>query len=211
MQKIMFNDQYGLTKAVLEWLKTMTRRTIRLDFMEDYSLNQAYRTERWEAIEKSVIARYSKFKVGEIVAIAQAYSEAGFGDTAPIIGMDENDMPIIASEAGLYNKMFVRADLMPHQIRITNIRVEKLQDISDEDCIREGVVKIERQIATKAPQFVTVYYPCQSLKESADKLGWGITYNTPRKAFAALIDKVSGKGTWLRNPFVFVYEFELVK
>ena len=30
------------------------------------------------------------------------------------------------------------------------------------------------------------------------------------EAFAALIDKVSGKGTWKSNPWVFVYEFELM-
>lgn len=37
------------------------------------------------------------------------------------------------------------------------------------------------------------------------------TFNTPRQAFAALIDKVSGRGTWDCNPWVVVYEFELVK
>ena len=30
-------------------------------------------------------------------------------------------------------------------------------------------------------------------------------------AYEILIDKVSGKGTWERNPYVFVYDFELVK
>ena len=34
---------------------------------------------------------------------------------------------------------------------------------------------------------------------------------TPREAYAVLIDLISGKGTWLSNPFVFVYDFELVK
>lgn len=38
--------------------------------------------------------------------------------------------------------------------------------------------------------------------------GW---YNTQREAFAILIDKVSGRGTWERNPWVVVCEFELVK
>ena len=33
---------------------------------------------------------------------------------------------------------------------------------------------------------------------------------TLREAFKALIDKVSGKGTWDRNPLVYVYEFELI-
>ena len=34
-------------------------------------------------------------------------------------------------------------------------------------------------------------------------------YFSPRDAFADLIDKVSGKGTWEENPFVWVYEFKL--
>ncbi len=36
-------------------------------------------------------------------------------------------------------------------------------------------------------------------------------YTTAREAYAALIDKVSGKETWESNPWVWVYEFELVK
>lgn len=31
------------------------------------------------------------------------------------------------------------------------------------------------------------------------------------KPLPALIDKVSGKGTWESNPYVWVYEFELMK
>ena len=41
--------------------------------------------------------------------------------------------------------------------------------------------------------------------------GWYRGYETPREAYAALIDKVSGKGTWQNNPYVFVYDFELIK
>lgn len=48
------------------------------------------------------------------------------------------------------------------------------------------------------------------LKLSISK-GTAVEFDTPRKAFAALIDKVSGRGTWDRNPWVVVYEFELVK
>ena len=33
----------------------------------------------------------------------------------------------------------------------------------------------------------------------------GFYFNSPHEAFAALIDKVSGKGTWDMNPFVVVY------
>ena len=85
--------------------------------------------------------------------------------------------------------------MMPRQIRITNVRFERLRDISDEDCLREGIVKVQWM------------YGCEGLCERGDQLYFG----SPRSAYAALIDKVSGKGTWESNPWVYVYEFELVK
>lgn len=48
-------------------------------------------------------------------------------------------------------------------------------------------------------------------KECANKIGWGLVYDTPQQAYADLIDKISGKLTWERNPYVCVYDFELVK
>lgn len=39
---------------------------------------------------------------------------------------------------------------------------------------------------------------------------WQKIFPTPREAFAALIDKISGKGTWENNPWVVAYSFELV-
>ena len=94
--------------------------------------------------------------------------------------------------------MFVRANLMPHKIRITNVRIERLQEISDEDCLKEGL-----DWNGVASQYYVNYQ-----KETGRKMFLG---KTLREAFATLIDKVSGKGTWERNPYVFVYDFELVK
>lgn len=36
-------------------------------------------------------------------------------------------------------------------------------------------------------------------------------HDTPQEAFAHLINKVSKKDVWSENPYVFVYDFELVK
>ena len=94
--------------------------------------------------------------------------------------------------------MFVRANLMPHQIRITNVRIERLQDISDEDCLKEGLEW----------DGVACQYYVNYKKETGHKTFLG---KTPREAFANLIDKVSGKGTWERNLYVWVYDFELIK
>ena len=93
--------------------------------------------------------------------------------------------------AGWSNKMFVKSKLMPHQIRITKVRIQRLQDISDVDCMAEGINYYEQ--------------------EGFSWCSTGELFDTPREAYAALIDKISGKGTWESNPYVWVYEFELVK
>lgn len=100
--------------------------------------------------------------------------------------------------AGWTNKMFVKADLMPHHIKITGIKVERLQDISDEDCLKEGIIH-----AYTNNDGIKIYYTPHT------KRGY-LSTDVAQQAFAFLIDKVSGKGTWESNPFVFAYEFVLV-
>ncbi|HIT83295.1 MAG TPA: hypothetical protein IAA99_03745 [Candidatus Avibacteroides faecavium] len=145
-----------------------------------------------------------KYKVGEVVAVAQSYRDCG--------GVNEYGVPmweiisqrVGSTNAGWDNKMFVRADLMPHQIRITDVRVERLQDISDEDCLKEGVVK----------DTCKTYFNGYTVKFSLDQYNNILSsewFRTPREAFAHLINKASKKGTWESNPYVFVYDFELVK
>lgn len=192
MKKIMFSDKFGLTEAVLSGRKTMTRRIIKLDSLEEYSVSKSYGNPEWSAIEKSIIARYARYKVGEVVAVAQSYHS---------FYNDECDPRIFPNGAGWLNKMFVRADLMPSQIRFTGVRMEWLQDISDEDCIAEGVCKW-----TKDRELFKY-----DMADGFEMFEWRDMPRTPREAYAALIDRISGKGTWDSNPYVFVYEFELVK
>lgn len=192
MKKIMFNDKYGLTKAVLEGRKTMTRRVVPEKLLEAYYDYDDYVNAVAprdipcsREYEKEFFLRRSPFKAGEVVAVAQAYRDA-------INPLDWVNTLIYKYEPGWTNKMFVGADLMPHQIFINAVRVERLQDISDEDCLKEGVF---------LGQFHTYSYVGRPR----------CPFGTPREAFASLIDRISGKGTWKSNPWVFVYEFELVK
>lgn len=90
---------------------------------------------------------------------------------------------------------------MIHHIRITDIKIERLQDISDEDCLKEGIYRLDSANGNGGIAY--------SFVGASDKKHIGL-YNTPRDAFEVLIDKVSGKGTWESNPFVFVYEFKLI-
>lgn len=187
MKKIMFNDRYDLTQAVIEGRKTQTRRIVPQSVIEKYSM-----------MEDPTIIDDARYDVGEIVAVAQSYKDCGglMADGTP--RWDYISRQVGCKTAGWDNKMFVRADLMPYKIRITDVRVERLQDISDEDCLKEGIE--------------TFYYRnCKFPSDGYTFDGGKSHFNTPREAFAHLIDKVSKKGTWESNPFVWVYDFELVK
>ena len=207
----MFSDKFGLTKAVLEGKKTMTRRIIKapkkMDGKEVYGFAVVRRSGSNEVIEvfatdadgAQINNILPAFKVGEVVAVAQSYEDAS---------LNWINMLKYKGEPGWKNKMFVRADLMPHQIRITNVRVERLQDISDEDCLREGIYSHTVELDEIPGVHPRTDYSYQAKIGSNIPRWW---FPTPKQAYAALIDKVSGKGVWESNPFVFVYEFELVK
>lgn len=195
MKKIMFNDKYGLTQAVLVGRKTQTRRIAYMPngFItfddEDFQLKKLDNGQALLTLCNNSF-KTARYKIGEVVAVAQKYKDIAL------------DMPVelaaeLIKQPGWKNKMFVRADLMPHRIRITNIRVERLQDISEEDCIAEGVW-CDDNVGLEG---TTYWY--HGLVNSS--------FRTAKEAYASLIDKISGKGTWESNPWVFVYDFELVK
>jgi hypothetical protein len=149
-----------------------------------------------------------KYKVGEVCAIAQSYETIFHSGNCP------NDFFVDSSTinkkycgAGFKNKLFVRADFMPHHIRITNIKIQRLQEISNEDCLKEGIIKT---IYKSADGEWGRYYWHHGVTRSNCPYGQYKEYSNPLEAFASLIDCVSGKGTFKSNPYVFVYEFELV-
>ena len=209
MKKIMFNDKYGLAQAVLDGRKTQTRRMLnptmffqRLVTCEGWSNEDVRAWERacnrqlYEAqgymLEQMLdyALSSSRYKVGEVVAMAQKYKDIALDMPAELAAE-------LIKQPGWKNKMFVKADLMPHHICITNIRVERLQDISEEDCLKEGIWRDDNV----GLEGTTYWY--HGLANSS--------FRTAKEAYAALIDKISGKDTWESNPWVFVYDFELVK
>lgn len=209
----MFNDKYGLTQAVLEGRKTQTRRI-------------AYTAGRWrdimvrqdlEGVNKGkaclfgdgILLAKSAYKLGETIAIAQKYEDLRKDDEFYRL-CGKNGMPLecIKYEKGCSNKMFVKADLMPHRIRITNIRIERLQDISDEDVIHEGFSNVcfNKNMGNMLSEWCydLCYYDAFGNSQSLHS-------TIAKEAYSYLIAKLYGWSLWDSNPYVFVYDFELVK
>ena len=215
MKKIMFNDKYGLTQAVLSGRKTQTRRIayngdIKKPYIEWVRL-ASYKS--FQMLSKGRrMAAISTYGKGEIVAVAQSYRDAGVEFIELYAGVlqgipapkGKEKWGFTKNMSGYTNKMFVRADLMPHRICITDIKMERLQDISDEDCMKEGIRTTSIEKRHKSDPDVLMYY-VPNLKNRVKDF-----FETPQKAYASLIDRISGKGTWERNPYVFVYDFELI-
>lgn len=212
MQAIGFNKRYGLQQAVFNLTKLNTRRLEKgLKYLEglkddEFCFVKAFGQTEVQLYDDStkrpeiIVPRY---KIGEVVAIKQSYGDVYdelFGDIANISDRTiELHCKYILMETqkseiqGWTNKMFIRPELMLHHICITDIRLQRLQDISDEDCLKEGVELVRDRYAF----FDTVRDAMTAC-------------NTPREAFAILIDRISGRGTWRRNPFVFAYSFKLI-
>ena len=186
----------ALTQLVIEGKKDMTRRLT---------------TDR------------RQYEVGEKVALAEAY---GF------IWRDLNAIPdkqiaymrrlrsVLNVEhpsiiPAWENKLFVRPELMRYQIEITGKRTEHLQDISDEDILREGVIHgmcSSRNIETGE----TGDYTWLDIKRKKLPNGHyhvNIKHNVHsniRECFIEMINHICGKGTWEQNPEVYVYTFKLI-
>jgi len=211
----MFNDKFGLTQAVLDGRKTMTRRiikcprTFRGEWVAGFNIHRRHSDKKivdWPCMYDADEREFDmgeilpKYKLGEVVAIAQSYKDVDRfhrkGKNADYLEYLDSILPELKLYPGWGNKMFVKADLMPHHIKITGIKVERLQDISDEDCLKEGIIHVSTFLGQK------IYH-------TPHVNGSYLSTNVAQEACAYLIDKVSGKGTWEENPFVWVYEFKL--
>jgi hypothetical protein len=196
MKKILFNDKYCLTQAVLSGIKTMTRRVLR----DNVPLGN------WEETVKHL-----PYKVGEVVAIAQSYKDI-YNELEAQGNWEANEWWCSAwdivgggldTSAGYRNKMFVKANLMPHHIKITDVKVERLQSISDDDIMREGIRK-------EGYAGGCMYFYNKTYIRKGNRYVEPIYNTTPMRAFASLMYKIIGGRTWESNPWVVAYSFELV-
>jgi hypothetical protein len=206
----MFNNTYGLTQAVKKGLKTMTRRVLPLSEADEVYLDQAF---DWDLREAVILDRYSQYKVGEIVAIAESYV-----DIWDELMLDEDwdnhrdkwdvfrhflfNGEDHSVEAGWKNKMFVKAEVMPNKIIITDRKIEKLHDISVEDCMQEGVMS--------APVTGWYYFPNLHLHRKKNNTAGPTLFERPESAYFTLCKKLRMVLNDSANPYVVAYTFNLL-
>lgn len=217
------NFKEPLFNATIERRKTETRRIMEpkaehittegcpMYFFHDKMGIGANSKSGWKDI-------FPRYKIGEVVALKEPYClesrGAGMYEVYYLFGgapklVDSTALGIPAdkptkiirsqsrSKSGYANKLFMPEWAARYFIRITAVRAERLQEISYEDCMKEGI------------EYIPVIVPDCGEYPSYGIKSIGIQCKTPREAYATIIDKINGRGTWDSNPFVWVYGYEL--
>lgn len=105
----------------------------------------------------------------------------------------------LRSDKGWKNHLFVKSDFMPHAIRITKLRIERIQDITDEECFNFGIIRELIKVDLKEPYYI--YYFNESTRY----------YDTAKEAYIALINEIYGIEKVETNPYCFVIDFRLIR
>ena len=88
-------------------------------------------------------------------------------------------------------------------LEITNVRIEQLQDISEEDAVKEGIYAKPGSVSG------TRWYR-KFITESEARIE-GLFTKSAKECYQTLWESIHGKESWDYNPYVWVYEFKTIK
>lgn len=205
-----------MVQALLAGTKNQTRRTIDID-PERYSFKTLQNTHRlWDSSREEnpgIIATHAvfvdgdnnellkkcKYSVGDVMWVRESFAQK----KCPISGQEQYSGPgeyrykSDWTDIGVYWKWKPSIHMPKSAARlfykITNIRVERLHDISAEDAVAEGIIVIEPDEA---------YY---------DYEGCPGSFAGPRGSYFSLWTSINGRDSFNANPYVWVYDFERVE
>lgn len=87
-------------------------------------------------------------------------------------------------------------------LQVTEIKVERLQDITDVDAINEGVETWESPVHKNLPTYQNYLNPCLDKSECV--------FLSPKLSFQTLWQSINGPDSWESNPWVWVVKFKVL-
>jgi hypothetical protein len=137
-----------------------------------------------------------KYSVGDVLWVRETWQKSL--NINEFVYKSDTDNPIYLDKSFKWKpSLFMPKEACRIFLKITNIRVERLQDISEKDAVLEGV----RIIHFAEGKFAV--FKNYLLKEEKGTLN-------PIKSFFSLWESINGKESLNSNPWVWVIEFERI-
>jgi len=177
-----------MVEAILEKRKTQTRRTCKIQPKEWQTYSNykdgTFNINGPDYDSNDIFPRYQK---GDILWVRETFQKA-------VDGYIYKAKPKKQQYSSKWKpSIFMPKDACRIFLEVTNVRVERLLDISEKDAIAEGVEKY----------FDTGFYVMYGSKND-----WAATAYT---SFAYLWITINGKASFNANPCVWAYDFKIVE
>jgi hypothetical protein len=200
-----------MVQAILEGRKTMTRRTVKLP------KNWIPEDDLWDWVAlQDFHPEIFKYKVGDVLWVRETFYSgyvldendnvpdnapleywyfADTRDSRPGDMSDEKCMFLFGNDKKIWPSwkpsIFMPKAACRIFLEITDVKVERLQDISEEDAINEGVELLPNN---RYKYYLSEYFDCINAVHS----------------FQTLWKSINGAESWEANPFVWAIEFKQI-
>lgn len=194
---ILFSTE--MVQAILEGRKKMTRRTKGIpDFKaEDYKCFDLgggwyfFERNKYSFDRMEVKAPYS---IGDILWVRESFASSPFDDNVFVYKADAFKHINTPNKHKYKPSIHMPKDACRIFLKVTDVRVERLHMITEQDAVYEGILYYGKGVGAKT-QFKNYY----------DTGGW---FQNPIMSFESLWAKINGQSSWDANPWVWVISFE---
>lgn len=204
MKQIFFESIPDMSKSVIKGRVTQIRRVVFLCKATDMSDKVTLGTDkkgRCILRYNNEYSIYADFNIGDTLAVGQSYRTC-YEEVLETV-KDEALKESLRELTSIIPEDSVPSKSARHHLRIRNIRLERIQNISEKDCLASGIRPVFKD-SDDGDVF------CGYTHSQASFIDPHHIFATPLEAYKALFGIIYGQDMWQRNPCVVVYDFELI-
>lgn len=187
-----------MVKALLEDRKTQTRRLVKDEMLEEYASTEQTDEDLLEFLKVSAICPYGF--VGDKLWVRETF--ARLDDGSFVYRANYPDYVIKWKPYRWKPSIHMPRKASRITLELTAIRIERLQEITASDAIAEGIELIDGRWRDYSGNY-------EGFEDTA-RINCYYGENLPAEvcSYASLWESINGRGSWKKNPFVWVYDFE---
>lgn len=215
--------QTEMVEAILSGLKLKTRRPLKpqpIDntevdgnfFAGDYSTY--VKVDGHSNWREHFTTSYAKWKVGDILWVRETFGIIEF-DKEDACWVYKTDTSLLDTEYGNLFMGWKPSIHMPKEacrlfLEVTDVKLERIQDISEEDAMLEGVARETVPYKIAREQIINELRFKDYIRRDNIPFPHGGYVYSAKRSFEALWRKIYGDQSWDRNEWVFAISFKVV-